>query len=122
MSERKKIKFFAVIFGVLAVIISGVFWKREASAPDAPLDAFARCLRDRGVVMYGADWCSHCQNQKLKFGSSFRFVPSVECPKNPDICLKAGVGGFPTWIFPENKKIEGELELREISLESGCKL
>ena len=27
-------------------------------------DAFARCLSDRGVKMYGAWWCPHCKEQK----------------------------------------------------------
>jgi len=27
-------------------------------------DAFARCLTDRGVKMYGAFWCPHCVEQK----------------------------------------------------------
>ena len=26
-------------------------------------DGFARCLGDRGVKMYGAWWCPHCQEQ-----------------------------------------------------------
>ena len=34
-------------------------------------DAFARCLEDRQVKMYGAYWCPHCAEQKEMFGESF---------------------------------------------------
>ena len=33
-------------------------------------DAFARCLKDRQVKMYGAYWCPHCAEQKEMFGES----------------------------------------------------
>src|ERR1039457_4163853 len=41
-------------------------------------DAFARCLKDRGVKMYGAWWCPHCVEQKEAFGASFEYAPYVE--------------------------------------------
>lgn len=42
-------------------------------------DAFARCLSDRGVKMYGAYWCPHCQDQEKEFSASFEYAPYVEC-------------------------------------------
>ena len=42
-------------------------------------DAFARCLTDRQVKMYGAYWCPHCAEQKEMFGESFALAPYVEC-------------------------------------------
>ena len=42
-------------------------------------DAFARCLTERGVKMYGAWWCPHCVEQKEMFGASFEYAPYVEC-------------------------------------------
>ena len=70
--------------------------------------------------MYGAYWCSHCQNEKRAFGDSFRFVPYVECTRETAKCAAAGIEGFPTWIFPDGRKLVGEQGLRRISQESGC--
>ncbi|OHB22850.1 MAG: hypothetical protein A2939_03520 [Parcubacteria group bacterium RIFCSPLOWO2_01_FULL_48_18] len=107
---------------VAAMAISGFIFLEDGNQGAGDLDAFAKCLADRGITMYGADWCPHCQNQKKAFGSSFGFVPYVECPDDPKRCLTAGISGFPTWIFPNGKKLEGEQELQKLSEESGCSL
>lgn len=70
----------------------------------ASLDPFAQCLASKNITMYGAAWCSHCQDQKKLFGESFKYVPYVECPDNIDKCLALGVTGYPTWIFHETKQ------------------
>lgn len=92
-------------------------------------DAFARCLGDRGVKMYGAWWCPHCVEQKEKFRASFEYAPYVECgvkgnPKgqNP-VCLDAGIKHFPTWQFPPTgERVEKILSLEELSDRTGCPL
>jgi uncharacterized membrane protein/glutaredoxin len=66
--------------------------------------ALARHLRETGAVMYGAYWCPHCQEQKDLFGAAAHDLPYVECdPKGvnarPDLCEKAGVKAFPTWVI-----------------------
>src|ERR1039458_1036030 len=42
-------------------------------------DAFARCLKDRGVKMYGAWWCPRWVEQKEVFGQPFEYAPCGEC-------------------------------------------
>lgn len=64
-------------------------------------DDFARCLSEKGVVMYGAEWCSRCMDQKVVFGKSFKYVSYVECPHNPSLCKEKGVEKYPTWIINE---------------------
>ena len=98
---------------VLTVLPSG-------SKPANNLDAFASCLAEKGVTMYGANWCSHCQNEKRAFGDSFRLVPYVECPDDPQKCLAIGVSSYPTWILPGGTKLEGEQGLEKLAQESGC--
>lgn len=115
---KKTIQFIAVI-----IVIGGAIWfVTRTPAASSALDSFAQCLRDKGATMYGASWCPHCQNEKKAFGSSFRFVNYVECPKDPKKCLDAGVEGYPTWIFPDERRFEGEMGLQKLSLESGCVL
>lgn len=113
---------YLVIIGVLILAAGALLVESKLNIfKDSPeLDEFARCLRDKGVTMYGADWCPHCRNEKNRFGSSFRFVPYVECPDEPDKCLELGIKGYPTWVFQDGRKLEGEQGLEKLSSESGC--
>ena len=88
----------------------------------ANLDDFARCLTSKGAIMYGAEWCPHCQNEKKAFGKSFQYINYVECPDDPQKCLAAGIDGYPTWIFVSGKKLEGEQGVVKLAQESGCSL
>jgi len=113
-----------VILVLLVVVIAFGFWLFKASTQQAysNLDQFAMCLSDKKVTMYGAAWCPHCQNEKARFGSSFKYVPYVECPENIQVCKDKGVEGYPTWIFGDGKKVEGEQGLEKLAQESGCAL
>ena len=125
-----------ISFGVIAIIavLALAFWqikknKKQIEAP-GQYDAFAQCLADKKITMYGAEWCSHCQSQKKLFGDSFRLVPYIECPENTQLCIDKGINGYPTWIFPsansgqvpDEKKLEGEQTLEKLLQESGCAL
>ncbi len=88
---------------------------------------FAQCITDKGAVMYGAFWCSHCQNVKKSFGSAFQFVNYVECdPRgenaNPDLCLKKGIKSYATFEFADGSRLIGEPKLEELSEKTGCPL
>ena len=112
---------------VSAVIIIGaaggsIWWRNRAPSAPNPLDSFAQCLAVKNVTMYGADWCPHCQKEKAMFGSAFQYVPYVECPDDPKQCLDLGVQGYPTWIFPDGRRLVGEQGLEKLAQESGCTL
>lgn len=116
-----------VIFGILIVFALFTFLylasKIQRGENDTgSLDAFAKCLSEKGVVMYGAEWCPHCQNEKNTFGTSFQYVTYVECPQHPQKCIERSIQGYPTWIFYDGKRLEGEQGLQTLSQESGCKL
>ena len=92
-------------------------------------DGFARCLTDRGVKMYGAWWCPHCQDQKEKFEKSFEYVPYIECGVKGDthaetqICKDADIHHFPTWQFPPTgERVERVFALEELRDRTGCAL
>ena len=92
-------------------------------------DAFARCLTDRGVKMYGSWWCPHCVEQKEKFGASFEYVPYVECGIKGDLhgrsqaCRDANIEHYPTWQFPPTgERVERIFSLQELSDRTGCAL
>lgn len=113
---------FILILGSLAAF-AGWMMSFEFNTPQpGQYDDFARCLAGKNVTMYGADWCSHCQKEKLAFGDSFKLVPYVECPQNIKECVAKGIEGYPTWIFPDGRKLSGEQGLEKLSAESGCPL
>ncbi len=110
------------VIGIGLIVGLAVLARFAPRADGGQFDAFAQCLAAQGVTMYGADWCPHCQNEKKAFGSSFKYVPYIECPKNPEVCLAEGVKGYPTWIFLDGRKLEGEQGVERLAKESGCLL
>ncbi len=115
------------IIGIAAALIvgTGVLWyvqENPIGSGDTHLDAFAQCLAAKGITMYGAEWCPHCKNEKKRFGASWQYVPYVECPDNPKLCLDKGVDGYPTWILGDGTKLEGEQGLENLSRASACPL
>lgn len=128
--------------GAVIVVIFLIFvWHsagKGANTGPGPLDSFATCLKDKGVIFYGAFWCNHCANQKKLFGSSAQLLPYVEC-STPDsqgqlsVCKSAKVTNYPTWDFPsfatatEGKpasttRLTGEIALDVLAQKSGCLL
>ena len=92
-------------------------------------DGFTRCLKDRGVKMYGAWWCPHCQEQKEMFGASFEYAPYIECGIKGDVhgvaqvCKDENIHHFPTWQFPPmGERVERIFSLEELSDRTGCSL
>ena len=96
---------------LLAVIAAGCSAKAS--------DDFARCLSEKGAVMYGTEWCSHCQEQKARFGKSFSFVEYVDCDKNREECLEKGIRGYPTWII-NGERYSGVQSLKKLSELTSC--
>ena len=77
-------------------------------------------LQALDAKMFGAFWCSHCNNQKQELGvQTVGLYKYVECDKdgaNTDfkLCREKKIAGYPTWeingnFYPGEKDI-GELE------------
>ena len=123
--NNKNLKNYLVFFGFLFVILIFTFWILNYQSNDgenrtADLKALAQCLADNNATMYGAYWCSHCQNQKTLLGDSFELVNYVECTEETQLCLDKKIEGYPTWIFGDGHRLAGELSLKELAQESGC--
>lgn len=125
----RKISAATYLFGTGALVVAGfiIFAVVVKSAP-SPYDALAQCLTEKGVLMYGAYWCPHCQNQKKLFGNAFRYVDYQECatPGSPNVmidsCQAAGVEGYPTWKNGSGEIIAGEQTLQDLATFGGCSL
>lgn len=128
MFKSKQSSYYLYGAAVLAVVGLIVFATNNSigqSAP-SPYDDFAQCLTDSGVTMYGAWWCSHCENQKDLFGSAFDNVNYIECSTVArtmnQICSDAGIDGYPTWEFADGARASGEQSLETLAEKSGCVL
>src|SRR3989339_2189 len=128
MSKSKQSSYYLYGAAVLVVVGLVVFAANNSvgqSAP-SPYDAFAQCLTDSGVTMYGAWWCSHCENQKDLFGSAFENVNYIECSTASrtmnQTCRDAGIEGYPAWEFGDGSRARGEQSLTSLSDASGCAL
>ncbi len=109
-----------VVIALIAFLIWGGIWSSKKSDPK--LESFAQCLAEKNITMYGAVWCQWCKKEKSNFGDAFKYVPYVECPENTKKCLELGINGYPTWIFPDGKKLQGYQGLERLSQESSCAL
>lgn len=92
-----------------------------------PIAQFAQCLADKGALFYGAFWCPHCQAQKKLFGDAVKLLPYVECSTSDgngqtQICKEKGITGYPTWIFADGSKADGEQSLANLAEKTGCAL
>ena len=91
---------------------------------------FAQCVANSGAKMYGAWWCSHCNNQKHAFGDSWKILENkevyVECSTQTktqiQICIDEGIKGYPTWRFSDGTELSGELSFQSLSQKTGCSL
>ena len=120
----------------VVVFISGcVQQSTTTSEPSsASLDAFAQCLTDKGVKMYGSYICSGCLAQIKMFGGhegSFRYVDNIEChPRGPNpqtqLCLEKDISKTPTWILEKDdteiKRLAGLQSFESLAEFSDCQL
>ncbi len=119
---RNKIS--VIIFIVLICgLIGFLIWQGARNAQASPaLIAFAKCLTEKGLVMYGTDSCEWCQKQEADFKSAWQFINYANCIKNPQRCVAQNIESTPTWIFGDGKRLVGYQTLGQLSKESGCPL
>lgn len=125
--DKKKVMILSAF--LLAAVLIGFWGFRTANVvkDSNNYDNFAKCVTESGAKMYGAFWCSHCNNQKKGFSSSWQYIEYVEC-STPDgqgqtgECRAAGIKGYPTWEFSDGSRQEGEVPFETLSELTSCKL
>ena len=86
--------------------------------------AFAKYLKDNGVVKYSAYWCPNCLNQGELFGKqAYKELNVVECARDgknsqTQLCIDKEILGFPSWEI-NGKIIIGVQSLEELSKLTG---
>ncbi|MBT7705948.1 hypothetical protein HN747_00730 [archaeon] len=119
MEQVKWFNNWIVWAGVIVFLV--IVWLAGPRSPEGEWDTFAQCLSDADAVMYGTEWCSHCQDQKELFGDSFDNINFVDCDRSRDVCVTAGVSGYPTWKI-KGQNYPGGQSLYRLSELSGCEL
>jgi len=126
-----KNKQITIFFSIIIILVFGLvltFMPRDKTdrTISGKYDDFAICLKEKGAVFYGAFWCSHCNNQKILFGSSKDLMPYVEC-STPDmqqneICKDKKIEGYPTWEFADGSRLTGEVPFETLAQKTSCVL
>lgn len=122
MNKKIAVIVVLILAVALALVLLVSYTPKGSVSKAGVLDAFAKCITDKGGAMYGAYWCPHCQNEKAAFGDSFKYINYVECTVKTDECTAKGVQSFPTWIFSDGRKFVGEQGLTGLAKDSGCVL
>lgn len=120
--ERKRLlRKVLVISGAALIAAIMVFFIYRSVAGPGKYDSFAQCMTEKGMVMYGTDWCPHCQRQKQLFGKSFQYINFVDCDTSKE-CEDVGIESFPTWVKDGKLYEPGLKPLVELAKLSGCEL
>ncbi len=120
LPKKKKVWKYAVFalgIVVLLILAAGAY---RAFTPGY-YDDFAKCLKEKGAVMYGAmGWCKYTQGQKAMFGKSFKYVNYHEFGDYPEEQY-GKIAKTPTWII-NDKVYQNTQSLSDLSKETGCPL
>lgn len=99
---------------LLAFLLIGFFAVKKVTAP-GEYDDFAKCLKEKGAVIYGAPWCKYTQEQKGMFGASVKYLDYRDFSERPDIKVT------PTWVI-NGKLYERVQSFEKLSELTGCSL
>lgn len=121
--EKAKINFkkYFIIIAVIIIIILIVLSILNYTKKPGKYDEFAKCLTEKGVVIYGNDFCQYTAKQLNFFGKSEKYLNYVKCSENQELCDQKGVSITPTW------EINGEMYTQVQTFErlaelSGCEI
>ena len=111
----KKFIFISIFSVFVILIIVGIGYSFVQSGKPGPLDDFAKCLNEKGAVIYGASFCKYTGAQRGMFGKSDKYLDYKDYTEDSSIKIT------PTW------KINGQYYQSVQSMErlaalTGCHL
>lgn len=107
-----------VVVVIFVVLSSGVL---TLDGPH-PYDPFAQCLAQKGLVLYGVDWCPTCQDQKKMFGKAFEEIPYVNCDFDRVECQRKKIDKYPTWYLNGELFEIGVQSFPQLAEATGCEI
>ena len=121
--EPKKInfkKYFVFTAIILAIIFLSLSVNSYMKRPGQYND-FAKCLTEKGAVIYGNDFCSYTAQQLNFFGKSKEYLNYVKCINNEELCNNRGISVTPTWEI-NGESYSGVQTFKRLSAITGCNL
>ncbi len=106
--SKKKFKVIAITAVLLLILGS---WIVYSSLSPGKYDEFAKCLTEKGAVMYGEDWCKYTNAQKGMFGKSFKYI---------NYQVKEDLRKRPTWVI-DGESYETVQSFERLSVLTGCR-
>jgi len=91
--SNKKIILISVISVVAVLVVAGFGGGFVNANKPGPVYELAKCLKEKGAVMYGASFCQYSSAQKGMFGNSFKYVDYRDFGEDPN------VKKTPTWLI-----------------------
>jgi len=88
----------------------------------AKIGVFMNCLADKGVKIYGANWCGWTKKFVVETIGGFDIAEPVyvECTENTEECSDAGVSGYPTTQI-NGEAYSGSRDFAGLAAVTGCK-
>lgn len=117
------LKHLVIVIVIVTVIVIAGLTAGNKNGPESQTSKFAdlaKCLSDKGWVMYGLDSCPHCLDQKQAFGRAFQYINYVECRQEPQKCIAADIEYTPTWLNGSGERLVGFQQLQQLAALSGC--
>ena len=115
-SKASKSKYYAFAAVIGVIILATAAYSVYSLNKPGPYDDFAKCLNEKGAVMYGAmGWCHFTQAQKAMFGKSFKYIDYHEFNELP------GIKKTPTWVI-NGAWQENVQSFEKLAALTGCKL
>lgn len=99
--------------GMAVVLLISVLAIKYVNAP-GQYDEFAKCLAEKGAVIYGAEFCKYTAEQKAMFGKSEKHLNYKDYTERKDIKIT------PTWIV-NGQRYEKVQSFEKLSELTGCK-
>lgn len=114
--KSKKTKYYVIGAFAGILILSILAYSVYSISKPGQYDDFAKCLTEKGAVMYGAmSSCKFTQAQKGMFGKSFKYINYHEFDELP------GIKKTPTWVI-DDKWYENVQPFDKLSALTGCKI
>ena len=115
-AKSPKSRYYIILAAIVAIVIAIAGYSVYSAGKPGPYDNFAKCLSEKGAVMYGAmGWCKYTQAQKGMFGKSFRYINYHEYQDLP------GIKKTPTWVI-SGAWHENVQPFDRLAALTGCKL
>ena len=106
---------------IAVIVIFSSFTVYSYMKKPGQYDDFAKCLTEKGAVMYGNDFCSYTARQLTFFGKSRKYLNYVKCIDNKKLCDEKGIEITPTWEI-DGKMYEQTQNFEQLSALTGCEI